>query len=452
MILYTILLSATATATPNFPPDHVEVSLRHVDEEEIDDAIETSILDSEQSSLELYQWLHQNPELSLYENNSANRIASELGRVGFDVDSGIGGTGVVATLVNGEGPTLMIRGDMDALPITESTGLPYASAVVTTRDDGTETGVMHACGHDVHMTVLVATGRLLMRLKEHWSGTLMLVAQPAEELGLGAIGMIEDGLFERFPSPDNIIALHVSPELPAGSVGVTPGWANANVDTVEITVHGRGGHGARPHQANDPVVSAAAIVTNLQTIVSRRLSPQEPGVVTVGSLHAGTKSNIIPDTATMALTVRSYSAEVRELLLSGIEEVAVGTCEALGCEQPPDVEIKEGFTPAAYNHLQLTYAARELFTELLGDDHVSEYSASMGGEDFGRYSRATGQPGMMYRLGAGSAQDFSSEGAPLRDLPSLHSPRFAPDAEPTISTGVRTMSNLAIRLLGPPQE
>jgi hippurate hydrolase len=341
---------------------------------------------------------------------------------------------------------------MDALPVTENTGLPYASTVTATREDGSETGVMHACGHDIHMTVLVATGKILMRLRDHWSGTLMLVAQPAEELGLGAVGMIDDGLFERFPSPDNIIALHVSPELPAGTVGLTPGWANANVDTVEITVHGRGGHGARPHQANDPVVSAAAIVTNLQTIVSRRLSPQEPGVITVGSLHAGTKSNIIPDTATMALTVRSYSDHVRSLLLNGITEVAIGTCEALACEQPPDIEVKEGFTPAAYNHLQLTEAATGLFVELLGDDAVSEYPPSMGGEDFGRYSRATGRPAMMYRLGAGRYEDFSRDGVPTRQLPSLHSAIFAPDAEPTISTGVNTMSNLAIRLLGAPQE
>ena len=451
MILYAITLLATATATPNFPPDSVEVSLRPELAADITSEIEFAVENSEVENFDLYQWFHQNPELSLYENESARRIASELGQIGFDVDSGVGGTGVVATLVNGEGPTLMIRGDMDALPITENTGQPYASNVIVTREDGSETGVMHACGHDVHMTVLVATGKLLMRLREHWSGTLMLVAQPAEELGLGAVGMIEDGLFERFPSPDNIIGLHVSPEMPAGTVGVTPGWANANVDTVEITVHGRGGHGARPQQSNDPIVSAAAIVMNLQTIVSRRLSPQEPGVITVGSLHAGTKSNIIPDTATMALTVRSYSDEVRTLLLDGIEEVALGTCEALDCEHPPDIEIKEGFTPAAYNHLQLTSAAATLFSELLGEDAVSEYPPSMGGEDFGRYSRATGRPAMMYRLGAGNARDFSSDGIPTRELPSLHSSQFFPDAVPTISTGVNTMSNLAIRLLGAPQ-
>jgi amidohydrolase len=451
MILYVLTLIATATATPNFPPDNIEVSLRAAPVGDIAREIEIAVANSEGDNLDLYQWLHQNPELSLHENESATRVASELGRIGFDVDSGVGGTGVVATLVNGEGPTLMIRGDMDALPITENTGLPYASTVTAMREDGSETGVMHACGHDVHMTVLVATGRLLMRLREHWSGTLMLVAQPAEELGLGAVGMIEDGLFERFPSPDNIIGLHVSPEMPAGTVGFTPGWANANVDTVEITVHGRGGHGARPQQSNDPVVSAAAIVMNLQTIVSRRLSPQDPGVITVGSLHAGTKSNIIPDTATMALTVRSYSEDVRTLLLNGIEDVALGTCEALSCEQPPDIEIKEGFTPAAYNHLQLTEVASSLFVEILGEDAVSEYPPSMGGEDFGRYSRSTGRPAMMYRLGAGHSRDFNSEGVPTRELPSLHSSQFFPDAVPTISTGVTTMSNLAIRLLGTPQ-
>ena len=447
-----LILMAITAATPIFPPDHISSTFRVESEPGLSSAIQAEADRSAPDTLSLYQWFHQNPELSNNEHQSASRIASELGRVGFDVDSGVGGTGVVATINNGEGPTLMIRGDMDALPITEGTGLPYASTLTSPLDSGGETGVMHACGHDVHMSVLVATGKLLLRLREHWSGTLMLVAQPAEELGLGAASMIADGLFDRFPSPDNIIGLHVSPEIPAGAVGVTPGWANANVDTVEITVHGRGGHGARPHQANDPIVSAAAIVTNLQTIVSRRLSPQEPGVITVGSLHAGTKSNIIPDSATMAITVRSYSAEARSLLLDGIEEVAVGTCEAMACEQPPDVEIKEGFTPAAYNHLQLTEVASGLFTELLGDSNISEYPPSMGGEDFGRYSRATGRPAMMYRLGAGHPEDFANDGTPIRELPSLHSPLFAPDAEPTLSTGVITMSNLAVRLLGGPQE
>jgi hippurate hydrolase len=260
--------------------------------------------------LKVYRHLHANPELSLEESKTSALVAKALGKAGYSVETGIGGYGVIGILRNGPGPTLLIRGDMDGLPVVEATGLRYASVVRTTNAEGVEVGVMHACGHDVHITNLLGTARLLAEMVNAWRGTLVILAQPAEELGLGALHMIDDGLFDRIPRPDHAIALHVAADLPAGSIGFVSGWAAANVDWVKITMVGRGGHGARPHEAIDPIVMSAHLVTALQSIVSRQIDPSDPAVVTVGSIHGGSKSNVIPDRVKLELTVRSYSDEV----------------------------------------------------------------------------------------------------------------------------------------------
>ena len=399
---------------------------------------------------DLYEHLHAHPELSLEEAETAARVAAELAPAGYAVTPAVGGHGVVAVLENGSGPTVLLRGDMDALPVTEATGLPYASRVRAVRPDGSETGVMHACGHDVHTTNLVGTARLLADLRERWRGTLVIVAQPAEELGLGARGMLGDGLLERFPRPDFAVALHVSNELPAGEVGYTSGWAAANVDSVDVTLHGRGGHGARPHQAADPIVASAHLVTALQTLVSRRVDPVEPAVVTVGSIHGGTKHNVIPDSVHLQLTVRSYSDAVREQLLDGIRQLAEDVCTAFECAKPPEIRVKETYTPAVYNDPELAAGAAALFGGLLGAERVHALPAGMGGEDFGMLPRAAGVPGLLYRLGSVDPARVAAAEAGGEPLPSLHSSRYAPLPEPTLRTGVRTMAHLALGLLAAP--
>jgi amidohydrolase len=399
--------------------------------------------------VETYRHLHAHPELSLEEKETAALVAKSLRARGFSVETDVGGHGVIGVLRNGAGPTLMIRGDMDGLPVTEATGLPYSSRVRTENAEGIEVGTMHACGHDVHTTNLLGTAALLAEMKEVWSGTLVIVAQPAEEVGLGALHMIQDGLFDRIPLPDHGIALHVDGERPAGTIGYVSGWGAANVDWVKITVHGRGGHGARPHQTIDPIVTSAHIVTALQSIVSRRVDPSESAVVTVGSIHGGTKSNVIPDEVRLELTVRSYSEEVRSLLLTSIEEIAAQTCAAMRCPRAPEVWTKPDPTPAMYNDPDLSSHAAQLFAELLGEENVQPISATMTGEDFGRYTRAKGFPTFLYRLGSVAADRVRASAAPGGEpLPSLHSSQYAPDPEATLDTGLRSMTRLALSLLG----
>ena len=400
--------------------------------------------------LATYRQLHAHPELSLQEQNTATLAADALREAGYAVQTSVGGHGVLGVLENGDGPTLLIRGDMDALPITEATGLPYASTVRATTADGREVGVMHACGHDLHLTNLLGTAAMLAKMREQWVGTLVILAQPAEELGRGALAMIRDGLFERIPMPDYALALHVSSDLPAGSVGTISGWAAANVDTVKITIHGRGGHGARPHEANDPIVTAAQLVTALQTLVSRRVSPTEQAVVTVGLIRGGTKANIIPDQVELALTVRSYTDEVRQILLDGIRELANGICQAFACPQPPDIWINPDATPAVYNDPGLTARAVAVLRQRLGDDRVLAIEATMTGEDFGRYARAGGFPGLLLRLGSVDPDTLRAAVADGTPLPTLHSSHYAPDVAPTLSTGLRATSALALDLLAPP--
>jgi hippurate hydrolase len=339
---------------------------------------------------------------------------------------------------------------MDALPVREETGLPYASTVTATLPDGTTTGVMHACGHDVHVTTLLATATLLAELRARWRGTVVVVAQPAEELGRGAEAMIRDGLFTRFPKPDVCLALHVAADMAAGELGVTPGFHLANVDSVDVTVFGRGGHGARPHEAVDPIVASAHLVTALQTLVSRRVDPVESAVVTVGSIHGGTKHNVIPDRVTMQLTVRSFTEDVRRTLLDGIRELATDVCAAFRCPEPPLVTVKDERTPAAFNDPALTAAAAGLFRAAFGARAVVERRPEMGGEDFGRYAPAAGVPGFMFRIGSVAPATLAASRRPGGPpLPSLHSSRYAPMPAPSLATGIRAMTLLVLGTLDP---
>lgn len=398
----------------------------------------------------MYKEIHASPELSLSEEKSAARLADIFKKAGYEVTANFGGHGVVGVMKNGAGPTILIRADMDALPVTEETGLPYASKVKIEKDDGSHVGVMHACGHDIHQTVLAGTAQTLAMLKDKWSGTVVLVAQPAEELGKGARMMLDAGILSKFPKPDACIALHVAHDIPAGSVGYTSGWNNANVDSVDIRIYGKGGHGAYPHLSVDPIVAAAQLIVALQTIVSRRNDPIESAVVTVGSIHAGTKHNIIPETADLQLTVRSYKDEVRKKTLDSIRQMATDICKAMGCPRPPDVKVHDDeFTPAAYNDPKLTAGAVEVFRAAFGAERVLEKPPSMGGEDFGQFAKEAGVPGFMFGLGtidAGAIERSKQPGgAPLA---SIHSSKFAPIPEPTIRTGVEAMTGLALALLG----
>ncbi len=396
----------------------------------------------------LYLQLHTNPELSLQEEKSSARMAEELKKLGFDVTTKVGGNGVVGLLKNGPGPTILVRTDMDALPVTERTGVPYASKAMGRDRVGNSVGVMHACGHDVHMTVWVGTARVLAANKDKWSGTLMFIGQPAEEIGAGARMMLEDGLFKRFPKPDYCLALHCDSLEPVGRVRFTEGLAMANVDTVDILVKGKGGHGAAPHTTIDPIVLAARIVLDLQTIVSREVNPTDPAVVTVGSIHGGTKHNVIPNEVALQLTVRSTKDSVRDQVLKSIERIAKAA--AVGARAPePEVKVNlDEFTPATLNNVKLTRRMVGVFKEALGNANVTERAPLMGGEDFGRYGRE-GIPIYLYFLGTIPKDRYEEAQKPDgKPLPSMHSDSYAPAPEPSIRTGVRTMSLAVLELIG----
>jgi len=413
-------------------------------------AVELQAGDSEQLE-SLYLHLHRNPELSFKEENTAKRIAEELSGLGFEVTQGFGGTGVVAVLANGAGPTVLIRADMDALPVKEQTGLSYASTATGMSIDGEEKPMMHACGHDVHMTVLVGTARQLVRSREQWRGTLIMIAQPAEERGAGAKAMLDAGLFTKFPRPDYNLALHVNAGIPAGKVGYVAGPALANVDSVDITVRGVGGHGAYPHWSRDPIVLSAQIVNALQTIVSRELSPLEPAVLTVGSIHGGHKHNIIPDEVKMQVTLRSYTAEVREQMIAAIRRIVKNLALAanMPADKMPEVELKDEYTPVAYNDPALASRMAAVFAAQIGAANVVETKPVMGGEDFGRYGQEEPKiPSLIYWLGAVDRQKFAAHEVDGTPLPSLHSPFFAPEYELTIRTGVKVMTAAGLELLG----
>jgi hippurate hydrolase len=406
-------------------------------------------LDSIYPDLEkLYIDLHQTPELSNHEEKTAAKMAERLKAAGYEITTGIGRHGVVAILKNGRGPTVLLREDMDALPVEERTGLPYASKVTTQDDSGATVSVMHACGHDIHMTGLVGAAMLLSRAKDRWRGTLVLVAQPAEEKGNGAVAMIRDGLFTRFGKPDFAISYHDSATLPAGKVSLTPGYANANVDSVDLTIYGRGGHGAYPHTTVDPIVIAARTILALQTIVSRETKPIDPAVVTVGAIHAGTKHNIIPDEVKLLITVRSFKDDVRKRILASIDRIAKAEALAASAPKPPKMEITEG-TNAMYNDPALTKRISGALAKALGPANVEEAESTMGAEDFSEFGRA-GIPSLQYNVGAVSPAKYEASKKDGIPLPSLHSSEFAPDREPTIRTGVASLTTAALELLGKP--
>jgi amidohydrolase len=397
---------------------------------------------------DLYKHLHSHPELSLQERETAARMAKELTAVGFEVTPGVGGTGVVGIMRNGAGPTVLVRTDMDALPVTERTGVPYASTARGRDKYGNDVGVMHACGHDMHMTCWVGTARVLAALKDRWAGTLVFIGQPAEEIGTGARLMLDDGLFRRFPRPDYALALHCDARLQAGRVAYTEGLALANVDSVDILVRGRGGHGSAPHTTVDPIVLAARIVLDLQTIVSRETNPLDPCVVTVGSIHGGTKHNIIPNEVKLQITVRTTKDDVRKHTLEAIERIAKSAAAAARAPEP-EVKVDPGeFTPALVNDRALARRTVAVLRQVLGDGGVEERPPVMGGEDFSRYGRG-GVPIFMYWLGTIPEDRWAAahrEGGP--PLPSLHSDLFWPAPEPTLRTGVLTMSHAVLNLVG----
>ncbi|HWI89491.1 MAG TPA: amidohydrolase [Sphingomicrobium sp.] len=400
--------------------------------------------------MDLYRDIHQHPELSMQEVRTPGLLVPEMRKLGFDVTEHVGKTGVVAVMKNGPGPVLLIRADMDALPVKVQTGLPFASNVRGRTLDGVDTYVMHACGHDTHVTTWLGTARRLAAMKDQWSGTIVMILQPGEELVMGAQAMLDDGLFKRFPKPDYLIAFHDSASLPAGVIGVTPGYVLANVDTVNVEVKGVGGHGAYPQNTKDPIVLASRIVTALQTLVSRENDPQQPAVVTVGSFHAGTKSNIIPDEAKLALTVRSYTPETRKLLLDGIRRIVRGEAIAAGVpeDKMPTVEIEQPSADATYNTPDLSGRLARLFGSYFGANRVVEAKPVMAAEDFSRYWLAdkSKQSTIFWVGGVPQAKWDAVKGDTLK-LPALHSALWAPDAEAVISTATEAMTVAALDIL-----
>jgi hippurate hydrolase len=407
----------------------------------------SAAIDGEIKSLDaLYKQLHSYPELSHEEEKTAARLAKELRTLGFTVSEKVGGHGVVGILKNGDGPTVLIRTDMDALPIIEKTGVPYASKIRTRDKDGNEVGIMHACGHDMHMTCWVGTARVLAGMKKQWRGTLVFIGQPAEEVGAGARMMLADGLFKRFPRPDYCLGLHCDSRLPHGSVGYTEGLALVNVDSVDILVKGKGGHGSAPHTTIDPIVLAARIILDLQTIVSRENNPLDPCVVTVGSIHGGTRHNIIPAEVKMQLTVRTTKDSVRAKVLEAIPRIAKAAASGAKAPEPVITIDQDNFTPALYNTAELAKKTSTVFRAALGADKVVLQEPLMGGEDFSRYGRE-GIPSFFFFLGTLPPERITAMRAGKAPPISLHSDLYYPVPEPSMRTGVLAMSLAALDLL-----
>lgn len=384
-----------------------------------------------------YKERHQNPEISLKEKETSKALATELRKSGFEVTENFGGYGIVGILKNGEGPTILYRTDMDALPMKEKTKLEYASTV-TTEYNGATVGTMHSCGHDIHMTTLLGTARTLANMKDQWKGTLMLIGQPAEEIGAGSKLMLEAGLYQKFGVPDYGVGLHSSPTIEAGKVGFGKGYTMANTESIDIKVYGQGAHGAAPHMSIDPVVISSMIVMDLQTIVSRNLKPTESAVVTVGAIQGGVKHNIIPDEVTLKLTVRTYSEEVRQMVHRRIKEISRGVAIAAGLpeEKMPEVIIPDVFTPANYNNPELVDKLTASASAAIGEDNVVDAEPQMVGEDFSRFGSTEHKvPTVLYWLGT-----VSEERAKSGDLPGLHSPYYYPDPKTSIETGVKVTS------------
>ncbi|QIR13432.1 amidohydrolase [Shewanella aestuarii] len=403
---------------------------------------------------QLYLYLHQHPELSYQEKHSSARMAQELAALGFEVTDNFGGYGVVGMFKNGVGPTVMIRADTDGLPIIEQTGKPYASTATALDANNNTVGIMHGCGHDIHMTSLIGTAAQLVAQKAQWQGTLMMVAQPAEEVGGGAKAMLKQGLYSQFATPDAVLGLHVSASIPAGKVGAVSGYALANVDSVDIKIKGRGGHGAYPHTTIDPVVLAARTVMALQTIPSREISPLEPNVVTVGSIHGGSKHNIISNEVQLQLTLRSYNPEVREQQIAAIKRITKGIAMSAGLPDDlmPEVYVHaDQSIPSTYNNPELAAKVQASIEAEIGQHNVQIAPPVMAGEDFGLYGRtAENVPITLFWLGAVEPQLYADSVTNGQTLPSLHSSKFAPDYPTTISTGVRAMTRAALDIFNSP--
>jgi len=400
--------------------------------------------------LELYKYLHAHPELSGQEEKTALIVAKEFSRQGIKVSTHVGGHGVVGVVENGQGPVVMVRGDMDALPIEEATGLPYRSTARAKNEQGEEVPVMHACGHDLHTTVLVGTASILMRLKDEWNGTLLLVAQPAEEALGGAQRMLSDGLFSRFPRPDFALSLHVKPELPIGKVALSPGYITLGAEALDIIIHGQGGHGARPHKAKDPVVLAAQTIMAIQTIISREIDPAEKAVITVGAIHGGSLHNIIPDKVTLKLTLRSSNTEVAKHMVNATRRVTRGIALAAGVsdDRMPEILAPEHFYPPVYNDPALTDRILRVFKDTLGADNVIMSMPQTGSEDFGEFGMVDPRiPLVYYFIGANDPRHLERVSRGEEEMHSLHTPKFAPDPEITLKTGLLTMSSAALELL-----
>jgi amidohydrolase len=411
------------------------------------------------SLLAAYKDIHSHPELSGHEERTSAMIARELRAVGCEVTDHFGkydnanlkGYGVIGIMKNDAGPTVLVRTDMDALPVEEETGLPYASKVVTKNDEGRDVHVMHACGHDAHMSAFIGVARLLAKLKDQWHGTILFVAQPAEETGNGARALLSAGLYEKFGKPDFALGFHDKADMQTGHIGVTEGYTYANVDSVDVTVRGVGGHGAYPHKTKDPIVIAAEMINAWQTIASRENNPLDPIVVTVGSIHGGTKHNIIPDEVKMQLTVRTYKAGVRERVLAAIDQIAKGIAAAGGVppERAPIVNVlKNQFTPATYNNPALTKRLVAIWKKSLGNENVEIVDPTMGGEDFSEYSLPDHSiPAVDFHIGAVDPEKIAESNKTGKPLPSLHSSKFAPVPEPTIRTGVVAMTASVLELM-----
>jgi len=411
------------------------------------------------SLLAIYKDIHSHPELSTREEKTSALVAKELRATGCEVTENFGKYdnpnlkcyGVVGIMKNGTGPTVLVRTDMDALPVEEDTGLPYASKVTAKGDDGREVHVMHACGHDAHMSAFIGTARALQRLKDRWSGTIVFIGQPAEETVGGARALLKAGLYNRFGKPDFALGFHDKADLQTGHIGVTPGYTYANVDSVDVTVRGVGGHGAYPHKTKDPIVLAAEMINAWQTIASRENNPLDPIVVTVGSIHGGTKHNIIPDEVKMQLTVRTYKSEVRDRVLKAIDQIAKGIASAGGvpADRAPIVNVlKDQFTPATYNNPDLTKRLVGVWKNVLGTDNVEIVDPTMGGEDFAEYSLPDHSiPAVDFHIGAVDPEKIAQFKREGKELPSLHSSKFAPVPEPTIRVGIIGMTSAVLELM-----
>ena len=413
------------------------------------------------SLLTIYKDVHAHPELSTQEQRTSALLAKELKAVGCDVTENVGKYdkpnqkcfGVVGVMKNGDGPVVLVRTDLDALPVQEETGLPYASTVVTKNEKGDDVHVMHACGHDAHISMIIGVARSLAKMKGQWHGTIVFVGQPAEEVGTGARAMLRDGLYTRWPKPNYALGFHDKADMEIGHIGLTEGYTYANVDSVDVTVHGIGGHGAYSYRTKDPVVLAAEMINQWQTIASRENNPIDPIVITVGSIHGGTKHNIIPDEVKMQLTVRTYKADVRERVLAAIERIAKGcaTTAGLPSDKMPTVNVlRDQFTPATYNNPDLTRRLAVVWKKALGDQNVEMVDPTMGGEDFSEFSLLPEHsiPAVDFHVGAvDSAKIAESKKPGASPLPSLHSSKFAPVPEPTIRTGMVAMTAAVLDLM-----